>query len=133
MIQSIHPSVMIDHESLEDWEAQARDEAERELVRDSPVIRELRATLFVSQSKGRRFRKDGSYVQRKRRPKEVYLVQYHTLTREYEKFPWDVVASEVYAEGDAVDGLEQEARLRREVDDFRSRGFLERTKKRNAS
>lgn len=60
-------------------------------------------------------------------------MQYHTLTREYEKFPWDVVASEVYAEGDAVDGLEQEARLRREVDDFRSRGFLERTKKRNAS
>ena len=94
----------------EDWQQAAINEVSKELSTNCPVRKRFNVASFVSASKGRK--------RKRNRLKEIILVEdtYEGLERFtlYENLSFDTLATEVY-QGSQLDGLELEAKLRKEI------------------
>ena len=100
----------LNNAALENWQIKILNETEKEYKQSSKLHQEIKYVCFVSKSKGRRYRKDGSWSRRlRRRWIEVELINYrNTGWHSWNKFPFDEVATELYGKYYS-DGLEVDA------------------------
>ena len=92
------------------WQQKAIKEVEQELQNSCPVFNRFFVVDFVSSSKGK--------TRKRQHPKEITLVEdtYKAPGKftQYENLPFDTLSTEVY-KGSQLDGLELEAKLRKEI------------------